>query len=163
MKSTRSIIPAVLFFVFICLAVIGYIITPTPHPGPNIYPTPTGSIAPSWHDKPTETVKIPKGYYKYYYFSLKEGDIIKIGILTNGPAIDLLIMDQANFNDYKASFTDGRMWYEWDVLKVIKTVYEFNVPADDTYYVVLDNTAMPDSGADSGKDVSVQVTFSNYY
>jgi len=156
-------IGGILILVFIGLAVIGYIITPTPHPGPNIYPTPTGSIAPSWHDRPTETVKIPKGSYKYYYFSLKEGDIIKIAVLTNGPAIDLIIMDQANFNDYKASFTDGRTWYEWDTLSVIKDDYEFSAPADDTYYVVLDNTPLPDSGADSGKDVSVQVTFSNYY
>jgi hypothetical protein len=156
-------IGGILFLVFICLAVIGYIITPTPHPGPYIKPTPTGSFTPSWHEKPTETVKVPKGSYRYYYYSLKEGDSIKIAVLTNGPPIDLLIMDEANFNDYKASFTDGRTWYEWDSLKVIKTVYEFSVPADDTYYVVLDNSPMPDGGADSGKDVSVQVTISNYY
>jgi ribosomal protein L32 len=162
---TRVILIVFLFFLlaFFALAILGYIIEPAPEPGPPVSKTPIPSSNPVWHTKTPDTVLIGDGGYHYFYQTLDKGDSVKIVVSTNGPPVDLLIMDEANFYKYENSFSEGEVIDAWYILNIVQDDYSFTAPVYGDYYFLIDNTPFPLSGASSGKDAKVQVTFSNYY
>jgi len=164
-SSTRVILIVFGLFLlaFFALAIFGYIIGPAPEPGPPVPKTPGPSTTPVWHTEDPDTVLIRDGGYHYFYQTLDKGDIVKIVISTNGPPVDLLIMDEANFNKYENSISEGEFIDAWYILNIVRDDYSFTAPVYGDYYFLLDNTRFPLSGASSGKDAKVQVTFSYYY
>ena len=162
---TRVILIVFLFFIlaFFALALIGYIIGPAPEPGPPVPKTPDPLSNPVWHTETPDTVLIKDGGYHYFYQTLDKGDIVKIVISTNGPPVDLLIMDEANLNKYEDSSSEGEFIDAWYILNIVRDDYTFTAPLYGDYYFLIDNTQFPPSSASSGKDAKVQVTFSYYY
>lgn len=153
----------IILLAFFALAIIGYIFGPSPDPDNPVFPTPTPSIYPVWHTENPETVLIPDGGYHYFYQTLDEGNIVKISVSTNGPPVDVMIMDEANFDTYQNSMYEGQTIEAWYILNIVRDDYTFTAPEYGKYYFVIDNTRFPLSGASSGSDAKVQVTFSYYY
>ena len=97
---------------------------------------------------------------------MKQGDMKKISLITDGSPIDLMVMDSANFKIYEEDEKNPKLkntWQSWNQLSIINTEYPLTAPSDDTYYFVLDNTNYPSLGANAKKNVNVAVTFSSYY
>lgn len=114
----------------------------------------------NWYTVVDETSQIQKDYYAYWEMDLEESNIVSVDISTDGAPIDLEIMDQTNFNRYK---NDAYRTYDfWGSDSVIRTNYDFYVPGDDTYYIVLDNSVDPENGAYANRNVNVNVLISEY-
>lgn len=69
--------------------------------------------------------------------SLSEGDLLNYTVTSNGPAVDIYIMDEANYRLLQANST------EWDYLYSDyadpSVTGEFEVTKTGTYYFVVDN------------------------
>lgn len=85
----------------------------------------------------TSTSTLGSYDYKAWDVSLKDGGTLTYKVSTNGGPLDIYILDQANYNLFKANSQD------WEALQTDRadpsTSGTFEAPAAGTYYFVADN------------------------
>lgn len=106
-----------------------------------------------------EKVTLNPGFYDNFPLNLIAGDTITVTVNSQtGDALDVLIMDSSNFQRYSKGATIFN--YVKGELFVRQKTFEFIANASDTYYVVLDNTLDPPSGASSTKPTTLRIVIS---
>ena len=135
--------------------------TPTPVETPVATPTVASTPAPAPITVLDETTAVYWDEYLSYSVRLDEGDLITISVTTDGSPIDLFLMNAQDFDEYESVQTGYINYYvDGSALNVVSKTYTWAVPESDTYYIVADNTDVPDGGAYSGYDVNVHVVIS---
>lgn len=69
--------------------------------------------------------------------SLNEGNVLKYTVTSNGPAVDIYILDEDNYRLLQANAEEWDYIY-WDSAEP-SVSEEFTAPEDGTYYFVIDN------------------------
>ncbi|VVB90785.1 Uncharacterised protein [uncultured archaeon] len=113
----------------------------------------------------TETTKIEANEYLVYKFQGTATNNLDVTIeVFSGDSIDMLLFNSENFTEYQSMMKSGKPkpYNPYSTgkgmdLKYIK--YSFVIPANDTYYIVEDNTYLPDNGGLPGGSVIVQMKF----
>jgi len=97
----------------------------------------------------------------YYSVIAPEGAPLTVSMRTDGNAVDLFLMNSADFDEYQSvqsgPATTFNYYVDGSSLNVVQKTYTFTVPNADRYYIVIDNTATPDNGAYAGVPVNVHV------
>ena len=86
-----------------------------------------------------ETVTVPAGFYRAYWFTTTSDDIridIEVQVLS-GNDINVYVMDEINFNLWSNSL-DSQVYYQKILAGSFKA--EATLGSEGKYYVVLDNT-----------------------
>jgi hypothetical protein len=105
-----------------------------------------------------ETTTMYADEYMSYSERLDKGDTITISVTTDGSPIDLFLMNAQDFDEYESMQTRYITYYvDGSALHVVSKTYTWTVPESDTYYIVADNTDIPDGGAYAGRAVNVHV------
>jgi len=100
-------------------------------------------------------------------FEGNEGDTIYVAVYTDVP-VDILLMDFNDFGEYKAVVQGERDTFTYynagSKMSVTQFEYSFVLPDDTTYYILIDNTQVPDGGAycEDGVIVGLGVTIDRY-
>lgn len=108
-----------------------------------------------------EAKQLPYPWLQWYV--LEGGDTqITAEINTDGAPVDVLILDQKNFNDYKDGFTrNSKTAFTGEIYTgVITKTIHFTLLSKGTYYLAVENSPYLDNGADAKKTVYVQVKVS---
>src|SRR5271157_5759607 len=99
-----------------------------------------------------DLTNIPKDSYRYYSFNSNSGNTYHVSVGADSP-IDILIMDQSNFNIYKNEFMSGSnggvTYYAVQFISVTSEDFNYNPPGSGTYYVVIEKNALFDIGANA--------------
>ena len=107
-----------------------------------------------------ETSVLEEGEYSYLIFNAEAYDNIEVNIeVKEGGAVDVLLMDAFDFNDF-GKFMDGERdtfehYVTGSALKVKSKTYLFQIPKSGTYYIVTNNAGGIERGAYSLGQVSV--------
>ncbi len=113
----------------------------------------------------TETKKIDFNEYLVYKFQGRMTDTVEISMeVVRGDSIDTFILSAENFTDYQSMMQSGksRPYYPYSDGKGMNfkyLSYSFEIPADGTYYIVEDNTYLPNNGGAPGGSVDVKINF----
>lgn len=96
----------------------------------------------------TDTVTIDPGAYQPVQIPFNDGPAMKVAYdieVTEGPNIDVMVMDNANFQKYESgdSFQYAAGWSDLDTGN---TDLEFTLEEHATWYIVMDHTSEPDDG-----------------
>ena len=122
----------------------------TPTPNTNLGPTYPITII-------NDLVNIPEDSYRYYSFNSNSGNTYHVSIGADLP-IDILIMDQSNFNIYKNGFmsgSNGVTYYAVRYNSVTSEDFDYIPPDSGTYYVVIEKT--PTISLNSGANAKTSV------
>jgi hypothetical protein len=114
----------------------------------------------------SKTSKYTVGHYAYevYKVNLTRGTVLPISLSADKP-VDLLVIDRENITGYYDAVKNGGG--RFNASMVVKSTtggsYEFKAPYRDDFYVVIDNTVVPDGGAFADADVgfSLSGSYSN--
>lgn len=128
----------------------------SPTSDPTLTDTPSGDTVTLFD----ESRQIPKNNFMYYEVTAQAGETLDIGVTTDGSAIDVMVMNSVQFDEYQDAvqgLNDGT-WHTIDtVTYVVSKTVSYTVDEDDTYYVVFDNSADPSDGANAGQDVNAHM------
>jgi len=99
-------------------------------------------------------VNIPYNTNSYYSFNGNSGNIYHISV-SAGSLIDILVMDQSNFNSYQNAFKSGSAisFNAVSYKSVSSKDFTYILPNSGTYYVVIDNSPFLNGGADAKTSV----------
>jgi hypothetical protein len=93
--------------------------------------------------------------------SLQAGQRVAIDVITDGAMIDLVILDQPNYNIFKVAFSSrsGSLWESYVVLRtgITKEHIEFKAPLTSKYRIVIENADVIPNGAVTSRAVNVVV------
>lgn len=101
---------------------------------------------------------IPDGHYQFYSLAMKPGIAINVSISTGDAPVDVMVTDSANYSKYITAVNslDGGEWGDYAGENfVVQKSFRFTAPGTGRYYVIVDNTRYPESGAEAGKSVNV--------
>ncbi len=104
---------------------------------------------------------IPDGHYQFYSLAMQPGMAINISIATDDAPVDLVVTDSANYSKYVTAVNalDGGQWGNYAGENfVVQKSFNFTAPGTGLYYIIVDNTRYPKSGAEAGKGVNVHTT-----
>lgn len=113
----------------------------------------------------SETRKIEMNEYLVYKFNGTTANKIDVTIeVESGDSIDMLLFNSGNFIEFQSMMESGRPKpynpYSTGKGMGLKYItYTFEIPANDTYYIVEDNTFLPNNGGSPGGSVEVQMKF----
>ena len=100
----------------------------------------------------------------YVFFEMKDyrkGWQVYLDIATEGGGVDLLVLEKMDYEKYRiessASARVFRYLKEASHLNVREADHGFVIPLDGTYYLVIDNTPVPEGGARGDSDVKVTI------
>ena len=116
-------------------------------------------------DEWSETRKIEYNEYLVYKFQGTLSSIVDVTIdVMSGDAIDTLVLSSENFTDYQSMMKSGRPgdfnYYPTGKGANLKYVnYSFEIPADGIYYIVEDNTYLPNGWGTPGGSAEVKIKF----
>jgi hypothetical protein len=124
-----------------------------------------GTIREITSDYWSETKKIGANEYLTYRFQGVSTDTINVTIeVVSGDSIDTFILSSENFSDYLSMVQSGRAkpykpYSTGKGLDLKYITYSFKVPEDGTYYIVEDNSYIPNNGGTPGGSVEVNIKF----
>ena len=113
-----------------------------------------------------QTQTIPENYYWHAQFPANTGDTIGVDLnVTNGGSVDAFLMDSTGFADYQKLVNDTTgavdsfsYYVAGSAMNISSKSYEFVIPTDAVYYIVIDNAKDNISGeAVPTGDVSVSI------
>ena len=113
----------------------------------------------------SETRRIEFNEYLVYKFQGTKTNTIEVSIeVVRGDSIDTLLFSSQNFTDFQSMMQIGKPkpYYTYPEGKGMNLKYEaysFEIPADGTYYIVIDNTYLPNNGGTPGGSVDVTLKF----
>ncbi len=113
----------------------------------------------------SETIRIETNEYHVYKFQGTSTNIINVSIeVVSGDSIDAILLGSEDFMNYQSMMRSGRssQFNSYSTgkgmnLKYIS--YSFEIPRTDTYYIVVDNTFLPNNGGQPGGSVNVKIKF----
>ncbi|MDP3105917.1 MAG: hypothetical protein Q8M95_15080 [Candidatus Methanoperedens sp.] len=114
----------------------------------------------------SETRKVAINEYLVYKFQGINTNTVDVTLeVVSGDSIDIFLLNSDDFADYQSMMRSGksRKFNSYSVgmgmnLKYIN--YSFEIPADGTYYIVQDNTYLPNGGASPGRSAEVNIKLS---
>lgn len=124
-----------------------------------------GTIREITSDYWSETKKIGTNEYLSYRFQGVSTDTVNVTIeVVSGDSIDTFILSSKNFSDYLTMVQSGRAnpykpYSTGKGLNLKYITYSFKVPEDGTYYIVEDNSYLPNNGGTPGGSVDVNIKF----
>jgi hypothetical protein len=108
-----------------------------------------------------ETVTIGRDTYRSWEFTLSIGRRYAVEMVTDGAPVDLLVLDQANYNKFSNAFyaDSGAPWdqYVLFIPNVVQDRKEFKVSFGGKYRVIIENADFIPGGAVTTRDISVNV------
>ncbi|MBI4870957.1 MAG: hypothetical protein HY814_05265 [Candidatus Riflebacteria bacterium] len=118
----------------------------------------TGSLFPASNEVMDKSLSLGEGKAVWYGFSGPQGGKMTIE-LSASRGIDFFIVSEAGLSALRKVMDkgSGSMNSLKRELRVKSGTLHWTLPDGDDYYVVLDNTAFPDGGANSGTDVWVRL------
>ena len=94
-------------------------------------------------------------------FYASEGVEIQVSI-DSDVAVDILLMDYNDFGEYQAVVDGDRDTFQYYVtgskFSVTQFEYTFIIPQDGQYYIVIDNTEVPDDGSYAWEMAAVTIS-----
>ncbi len=113
----------------------------------------------------SETRKIPINEYLVYKFQGINTNTVDVTIeVVSGDSIDMFLLNSEDFADYQSMMQSGisRKFNSYSIGKGMNLIYinySFEIPADGTYYIVEDNTYLPNNGASPGRSAEVNIKY----
>lgn len=122
-------------------------------------PLPAPTVSPYPIQIYKETLKaLPYGNIRWYQLDGNPGDIYDIRI-SSTDIVDILVLDQSNFNIYKTAFKNNDK-VSFSTKKVVKSVFsqDFSIFfTESPYYLVIENANFLNNGANSQENAIVTV------
>jgi len=124
-----------------------------------------GTVREITSDYWSETKRIGINEYLTYRFQGLNTDTVNVTIeVVSGDSIDTFILSSENFSDYLTMMQSGRAkpykpYSTGKGLNLKYITYSFKVPEDGTYYIVEDNSYLPNNGGSPGRSVEVNIKF----
>lgn len=113
----------------------------------------------------SETRKIAVNEYLIYKFQGMNTNTVDVTIeVVSGDSIDMFLLNSEDFTGYQSMMQSGisRKFNSYSIGKGMNLKYmnySFEIPADDTYYIVEDNTYLPNNGASPGRSAEVNIKY----
>jgi|GEM_PF-4948687 len=111
-----------------------------------------------------ETRTIPKNEQYRWRLSLSTGQRVVIDIVTDGTAVDFVMLNLTNYEEFETAFVSksGSLWDEYVILKtnITKERVEVKVPRTGNYYFVIENADIIPGGMQAIRDVAVTIKIS---
>ncbi len=113
----------------------------------------------------SETRKIEANEYLVYKFAGIGTNMIEVSIeVVSGDSIDMILLNSGDFTEYQSMMQSGRArqfnsYSTGKGMNLRYMSYSFEIPANDTYYIVEDNTPLPNNGGQPGGSVLVEMKF----
>ncbi len=113
----------------------------------------------------SETKRIGINEYLTYRFQGLSTDTVNVTIeVVSGDSIDTFVLSSENFTDYLSMMQSGRAkpykpYSTGKGLNLKYITYSFKVPEDGTYYIVEDNSYLPNNGGSAGRSAEVNIKF----
>ncbi len=113
----------------------------------------------------SETKRIEFNEYLVYKFQASRTNTVEFTIeVTRGDSIDTLLFNSDNFTVFESMMQSGKAkpFYPYSEGKGMNLKYitfSFEIPSDGTYYLVEDNTYLPNNGGTPGGSVDVKMNF----
>lgn len=113
----------------------------------------------------SETRRIEVNEYLVYKFQGSKTNTIEVSIeVVRGDSIDTLLFSSQNFTGFQSMMQSGKPkpYYPYPEVKGMNLKYEsdsFEVPSDGTYFIVIDNTYLPNNGGAPSGSVDVLLKF----
>ena len=107
-----------------------------------------------------ETKTIPYNHILSYLLAGDQGYQFDININTDGNPVDVLVMDENDYQIYSKAFTHGGT-SSFDAVTyryVTSQNFQNVLPSQGKYYLVIENAPFLQNGADAQRDVNVQVS-----
>ena len=86
---------------------------------------------------------------------------VAIDVITDGAMVDLVILDQPNYNTFRVAFSSrsGSLWETYVVLRtgITEEHIEFKAPFSSKYRIVIENADVIPNGAVTSRAVNVVV------
>lgn len=114
----------------------------------------------------SETRNVAINEYLVYKFQGINTNTVDVTIeVVSGESIDMLLLNSEDFADYQSMMQSGKSrkfnsYSDGKGMNLLYINYSFEIPADDTYYIVEDNTYLPNDGASPGRSAEVNIKFS---
>ncbi len=124
-----------------------------------------GTVREITSDYWSETKRIGINEYLSYRFQGLSTDTINVTVeVVSGDSIDTFILSSENFSDYLTMVQSGRPkpykpYSTGKGLDLKYITYSFKVPEDGTYYLVEDNSYLPNNGGTPGRSAEVNIIF----
>lgn len=113
----------------------------------------------------SETKRIEFNEYLVYKFQASRTNTVEFSIeVMRGESIDTLLFNSDNFTGFESMMQSGKAgpYYPYSAGKGMNLKYitfSFEIPSDGTYYLVEDNTYLPNNGGTPGGSVDVKMKF----
>ena len=108
-----------------------------------------------------ETVEID--YYWFNWFTGEEGETILVEVSSDQP-VDVFLMDGTDFDEFEGVMNGSRETFHYYIdgskMDTKGVAYSFDLPSTQLYYVVVDNTDVPDDGAYAQENATVSLKIS---
>jgi hypothetical protein len=101
-------------------------------------------------------------YYELSFTGIQAGDVLNVNVqVTKGGPVDVLLMKSSDYVDYlKAAQSENggtfKYYIDGSSDNIKSKTYSFSFPESGDYYLVVDNTNNPTSGANPTGDVDVR-------
>ncbi len=112
-----------------------------------------------------ETKKIDFNEYLVYKFHGAATNTVEVTLeVVRGDSIDTFILNSADYPDFQSMMQSGKSkpfnaYSTGKGMNIKFLTYSFEIPADDTYYIVQDNSYLPNNGGTPGGSVDVKIKF----
>ncbi len=114
-----------------------------------------------------EGKQISSNQFAYYSFSGTKDTKIDVNFtISSGGAVNLLLMDSANYNTFSTACSGGtsgtfQYYIAGSSLSSVSKSYSFTLPETQTYYVIIDNAGCASGGATPSGSVTYHITISS--
>lgn len=106
-----------------------------------------------------ETKTVPYNHILSYLLAGDQGYQFNIEITTDGAPVDVLVLDENNYQVYSNAFKNGGSTSFNGVIytSVVTKNFQYVLPSQGKYYLVIENAPFLTDGADAKNDVNVQM------
>jgi hypothetical protein len=124
-----------------------------------------GTVREITSDYWSDTKKIGFNEYLTYRFQGLSTDTVNVTIeVVRGDSIDTFILSSENFSDYLSMVQSGKAkpykpYSTGKGMNLKYITYSFKVPEDGIYYIVEDNSYIPNNGGTPGGSLDVKIVF----
>ncbi|MFQ5884606.1 MAG: hypothetical protein ACE5IO_05840 [Thermoplasmata archaeon] len=105
-------------------------------------------------------VTVPQDEYHYWALNVSAGDTIRV-VFESDHNVDLFFVNKEGFEDYEMAVNRGQGVFEYYIqgsaMDTNSTNFSFTVPEVQDFYYIVDNTFMPDNGAEHSGPVSYSI------
>ncbi len=113
----------------------------------------------------TETRRLETNEYRVYKFQGISTNIVNVSLeVVRGDSMDTFLMVAEDFINYQSMMRSGRSnqfnsYLTGKGMNIKYISYSFEIPATSTYYIIIDNTVLPNNGGQPGGSMDVQIKF----